>query len=212
MGCYAMQPEDYDALKPFFSKALARYHGVAEDATHTNDWSLEGVRRALYDSTFSIRGCAGADFSPAAPRLLTATAAQVEGLPEGGALDLEALGLPALSMRVRVGRNLAAFPLPGAMTKEQRCELENAMLAAGLDEGLPSFRLPHSRLYGESLQEEHIAVTNDSAPPSIPRPSTSWSRWRTSAAGTSPPRTCRSRSARMPYAHGALNMVCCTGY
>ena len=49
----------------------------------------------------------------------------VEGLPEGGKLDLEALGLPALSMRVRVGRNLADFPLPGAMTQEDRVKLES---------------------------------------------------------------------------------------
>jgi hypothetical protein len=27
----------------FFAKALARYHGVAEDARHVNNWSLEGV-------------------------------------------------------------------------------------------------------------------------------------------------------------------------
>ena len=96
MGCYACQPSDYDNFKPFFSKALAKYHGVAEDAKHINDWSLEGV----------------------------------EGLPEGGILDLEKLGLPALSMRVRVGRNLKAFPLPGAMTKEDRCNMENFMLKA----------------------------------------------------------------------------------
>jgi hypothetical protein len=37
---------------------------------------------------------------------------------------------------------------------------------AGLDEGLLSFCLPHSRLYGSSLREEHIVVTNDSAPSS----------------------------------------------
>ena len=48
----------------------------------------------------------------------------VEGLPEDGQLNLEALGLPALSMRVRVGRNLADFPLPGAMTKDDRVNLE----------------------------------------------------------------------------------------
>lgn len=30
----------------------------------------------------------------------------VEGIPESGNLDLAELGLPALSMRVRVGRNL----------------------------------------------------------------------------------------------------------
>lgn len=44
----------------------------------------------------------------------------VQGLPEDGKLDLAKLGLPALSMRVRVGRNLADFPLPGAMTKVGR--------------------------------------------------------------------------------------------
>jgi hypothetical protein len=91
-----MQPGDYDRFKPFFSKALAKYHSVAEDAQHVNDWSLEGV----------------------------------DGLPEGGVLDIAALGLPELSMRVRVGRNLKAFPLPGAMSKDDRCNMENFMLKA----------------------------------------------------------------------------------
>ncbi|EGD76942.1 arginine kinase [Salpingoeca rosetta] len=96
MGCYAMQPADYDRFKPFFSKVIADYHGVAEDAKHVNSWDLSGV----------------------------------EGLPEGGKLDLAALGLPALSMRVRVGRNLADFPLPGAMTQEDRVSLEKKMCEA----------------------------------------------------------------------------------
>jgi protein-arginine kinase len=96
MGIYACQPEDYDRFKPFFSKALAKYHGVAEDAKHVNDWSLEGL----------------------------------QGLPEDGVLDIAKLGLPELSMRVRTGRNLKEFPLPGAMTKEQRCDMENRMLRA----------------------------------------------------------------------------------
>jgi protein-arginine kinase/Ca2+-binding EF-hand superfamily protein len=96
MGIYACQPDDYDRFKPFFSKALAKYHKVAEDAKHVNDWSLDGV----------------------------------VGLPADGQLDIAKLGLPALSMRVRTGRNLKDFPLPGAMTKEQRCELENRMLQA----------------------------------------------------------------------------------
>mmetsp|Transcript_11467 Transcript_11467/g.18363 ORF Transcript_11467/g.18363 Transcript_11467/m.18363 type:complete len:478 (+) Transcript_11467:67-1500(+) len=51
----------------------------------------------------------------------------VEGLPASGVLDLAELGLPALSMRVRTGRNLNRFPLPASMTREQRCELELAM-------------------------------------------------------------------------------------
>jgi hypothetical protein len=37
----------------------------------------------------------------------------VEGLPEDGILDFSKLGLPALSMRVRTGRNLNKYPLPG---------------------------------------------------------------------------------------------------
>lgn len=56
--------------------------------------------------------------------------ATVEGLPEGGVLDLAALGLPPLSMRVRVGRNLADFPLPGSMTRADRNALEARMMAA----------------------------------------------------------------------------------
>merc|ERR1719262_941988 len=96
MGCYAMQPADYDRFKPFFSKVLAEYHGVAADAKHENNWSLEGV----------------------------------EGLPEGGKLDLTTLGLPTLSMRVRVGRNLKEFPLPGAMNQEDRVNMEKKMVAA----------------------------------------------------------------------------------
>ena len=53
----------------------------------------------------------------------------VEGLPEDGVLDIAKLGLPALSMRVRVGRNLKEFALPGSMTKEDRIRLENRMMA-----------------------------------------------------------------------------------
>ena len=38
--------------------------------------------------------------------------------------------LNSVSMRVRVGRNLAAFPLPGAMTKADRLEFEALMIEA----------------------------------------------------------------------------------
>lgn len=96
MGCYACQPGDYDDFRAFFAQVLARYHNVAEDARHVNDWSLAGA----------------------------------DGLPGDGALDLAAFGLSALSMRVRVGRNLADFPLPGAMTREDRIALEARMTTA----------------------------------------------------------------------------------
>jgi hypothetical protein len=38
--------------------------------------------------------------------------------------------LNSVSMRVRVGRNLAVFPLPGAMTKAHRLEFEALMIEA----------------------------------------------------------------------------------
>ena len=28
MGCYAMNPKDYDEFSPFFKKALSQYHKV----------------------------------------------------------------------------------------------------------------------------------------------------------------------------------------
>jgi len=48
----------------------------------------------------------------------------VEGIPEDGQLDLSKFGLPPLSMRVRTGRNLKKYPLPGAMTCEDRKNME----------------------------------------------------------------------------------------
>ena len=91
MGCYAMNPKDYDEFSNFFKKALEQYHRVDLSVKkHVNNWSLEGVK----------------------------------GLPADGILDLTKLGLPALSMRVRTGRNLNKYPLPGAMTKEDRINME----------------------------------------------------------------------------------------
>jgi len=51
----------------------------------------------------------------------------VEGLPADGILDLSKIGLPALSMRVRTGRNLNKYPLPGAMSKDDRINMEKDM-------------------------------------------------------------------------------------
>jgi len=44
MGAYAMTPNDYDDLKPFFQKAIETYHKVDLTKTkHTNTWDLTGV-------------------------------------------------------------------------------------------------------------------------------------------------------------------------
>jgi len=49
---------------------------------------------------------------------------------DNGVLDVTKLGLAELSMRVRVGRNLAKFNLPGAMDKAERIKFEQTMLEA----------------------------------------------------------------------------------
>ena len=61
-------------------------------------------------------------------------------LPVGGKLDLAKLGLGETSMRVRVGRNLADYPLPGAMTQEDRLNMEQDMIKVILSQPpLPVF-------------------------------------------------------------------------
>eukprot|EP00515_Schizochytrium_aggregatum_P002382 CAMPEP_0202066914 /NCGR_PEP_ID=MMETSP0963-20130614/54216_1 /ASSEMBLY_ACC=CAM_ASM_000494 /TAXON_ID=4773 /ORGANISM="Schizochytrium aggregatum, Strain ATCC28209" /LENGTH=372 /DNA_ID=CAMNT_0048633621 /DNA_START=33 /DNA_END=1151 /DNA_ORIENTATION=- len=97
MGCYAMQPDDYDVFQPYLDKVIRDYHKIAGEVQHVTNWDLESVK---------------------------------DKLPEGGKLDLTKLGLGTTSMRVRVGRNLAAYPLPGAMTKEDRLNLEKDMVKA----------------------------------------------------------------------------------
>ena len=47
-----------------------------------------------------------------------------------GVLDVTKLGLDTLSMRVRVGRNLEQFNLPGAMERDERISFERTMLVA----------------------------------------------------------------------------------
>jgi len=49
---------------------------------------------------------------------------------DNGVLDVTKLGLSELSMRVRVGRNLKQFNLPGAMDKNERIRFELEMLKA----------------------------------------------------------------------------------
>merc|ERR1712127_653881 len=41
--------------------------------------------------------------------------------------DVETLGLQPVAMRIRVDRNLENFPLSAAMTRKERCALENQL-------------------------------------------------------------------------------------
>lgn len=54
----------------------------------------------------------------------------ISAVGEAGVLDVTKLGLEELSMRVRVGRNLAEFNLPGLMDKAERLKFERRMLPA----------------------------------------------------------------------------------
>ncbi|KAL7548350.1 hypothetical protein ACHAWF_011636 [Thalassiosira exigua] len=49
---------------------------------------------------------------------------------DGADYDVKKLGQDELSMRVRVGRNLLGFNLPGEMDKEERIKFEQKMLPA----------------------------------------------------------------------------------
>ncbi|GMI33608.1 hypothetical protein TrRE_jg11285 [Triparma retinervis] len=95
VGVYAMQPSDYDDLKPYFDQVIRGYHKIPGQVKHITNWDLSSV---------------------------------ADRLPAGGKLDLTKLGLGTTSMRVRVGRNLANYPLPGAMTKEDRINMEADMV------------------------------------------------------------------------------------
>ena len=55
MGCYAMNPDDYDLFKPFFQKVLAEYHKVPEDAKHANNWDLHGVEGLPADGKLDLQ-------------------------------------------------------------------------------------------------------------------------------------------------------------
>jgi len=80
----------------------------------------------------------------------------VAGLPADGKLDLTKLGLPALSMRVRTGRNLNKYPLPASMTCEDRKNLE-------LDMGAVFDQLIKDPAYGGkyvSITEGHANFIN----------------------------------------------------
>ena len=54
----------------------------------------------------------------------------ISGIGEAGVLDVTKLGLEELSMRVRVGRNLKQFNLPGLMDQAERIKFEKALQPA----------------------------------------------------------------------------------
>mmetsp|Transcript_106272 Transcript_106272/g.183217 ORF Transcript_106272/g.183217 Transcript_106272/m.183217 type:complete len:311 (-) Transcript_106272:908-1840(-) len=70
------------------------------------------------------------DYHQGSPSSVHVTDWDISRIGNKGVLDVTLLGLPELSMRVRVGRNLAAFNLPGLMDREERIRFEKALLPA----------------------------------------------------------------------------------
>ncbi len=70
------------------------------------------------------------DYHGASKDAVHVTDWDASGVGDNGVLDVTKLGLPELSMRVRVGRNLAQFNLPGSMDRDERIEFEKTMMKA----------------------------------------------------------------------------------
>ena len=103
LGCYAMAPSDYD----------------------------EFARRLLWISRIDgVKGLYCQEYHKASADATHVTDWDASAVGDKGVLDVTKLGLSELSMRVRVGRNLTQFNLPGAMDKSESIEFEKAMLKA----------------------------------------------------------------------------------
>ena len=101
LGMYAQRPDDYEVFNEAFEKVIRDYHKITGDLYHVNNWDLRTRTEKLVKL-----GCSD------------------------GVLDLARLGLGTSSMRVRVGRNLSDFPLPGSMKELDRTALESKMIGA----------------------------------------------------------------------------------
>jgi hypothetical protein len=101
VGMYAQQPDDYDEFSDYFDKVIREYHKISGNASHVNNWDLSTKKEKL-----DALDCSD------------------------GKLDVSKLGLENCSMRVRVGRNLKEFPLPGSMSRADRVQMELKMVSA----------------------------------------------------------------------------------
>ena len=98
---------------------------------------LDSVRRSLvdlrtddYDEFAPFFDAVCQEYHKASADATHVTDWDASGVGDKGVLDVTKLGLSELSMRVRVGRNLTQFNLPGAMDKAERIAFEKAMLKA----------------------------------------------------------------------------------
>jgi len=123
------------------------------------------------------------DYHNASPDAKHITDWNTSNIGNNGTLDVRQLGLSELSMRVRVGRNLAGFNLPGSMNRDERIRFEQSMLKAfsklianpdyggqiyslspDYGTGLPNPHLISNTKYNELVQE-HVMFKDMDADP-----------------------------------------------
>merc|ERR1712000_728359 len=83
MGCYAMNPSDYDDFKPFFQPVLERYHKVdLSKKGHENNWDLNGMTGLPEDGKLDV-----SRLGLSALSMRIRTARNLESFPLPGAMN-----------------------------------------------------------------------------------------------------------------------------
>ena len=54
MGCYACQVDDYDTLRPFFSKVISQHHGITPHSRHISDWSIPSRENSTVEQSLDV--------------------------------------------------------------------------------------------------------------------------------------------------------------
>merc|ERR1711881_804980 len=86
LGCYAMNPSDYDDFYPFFKSVLEKYHKVnLDDTKHVNDWTLAGKEGLPADGVLDVSAFGITD--PLSMRIRTAR--NLKSFPLPGAMNEE---------------------------------------------------------------------------------------------------------------------------
>ena len=127
----------YDSLPPAEQQGLLRCvrSGVEFPDSSIGCYACQPEDYARFKPFFSKVVAKHHDVAEGATHVSDWGLHNVDGLPDNSVLCLSELGVPSsLSIRVRVARNLQDFPLPAAMTKEQRCGLETFILTNAIEE------------------------------------------------------------------------------
>merc|ERR1712226_1221997 len=125
MGCYAMNPNDYDEFEAFFKPALESYHGVdLSKKQHKNSWDLAGLEGLPADGKLDVSA-----FGLAPLSMRIRTARNLKKFPLPGAME-NAMGAvfdKLISMPEFGGEYVSLTPgHPKQMSEERYQELVKA--------------------------------------------------------------------------------------